>query len=318
MLEKTTRHARRDMVGARIALQPEEGDGYWGITRVRDDIYVVIQDFAYKEPRIEAMGGDGLIQFNFRLSGDLSLGVCANEPLRLTRPSLFLWSQPPGIVVKEWTAPKAHERAVSVSVRPQYLIEHLVGSLADVPAPLRSFFCGGSSEPNFLQLPLTADMFEIVIALVENSHEGVRSLVYIEAKALELLCEAMLEVGRNGDAAQEQYSERELRCLHAARDMLTRRLGSPPTIEQVARFVGMNETMLMRSFRAVFGETLFDFSVRCRMQHALTLLRQRRLPVSRVAEAVGYQHQTSFSTAFRRHFGARPRDIRPIKHGPDS
>jgi len=29
----------------------------------------------------------------------------------------------------------------------------------------------------------------------------------------------------------------------------------------------MNETALKRGFKAVFGETLFDFSVRCRMQH---------------------------------------------------
>lgn len=49
------------------------------------------------------------------------------------------------------------------------------------------------------------------------------------------------------------------------------------------------------------------------MQHALTLLRERRLAVVRIAESVGYSHQTSFATAFRRHFGMRPRDVRPAK-----
>lgn len=49
------------------------------------------------------------------------------------------------------------------------------------------------------------------------------------------------------------------------------------------------------------------------MQHALTLLRERRLAVARIAESVGYSHQTSFATAFRRHFGMRPRDVRPAK-----
>jgi AraC-like DNA-binding protein len=78
----------------------------------------------------------------------------------------------------------------------------------------------------------------------------------------------------------------------------------------VARATGLNETTLKRGFKAIFGETLFEFSVRCRMQHALKLLRHQHLPVKRVAEATGYRHHTSFATAFLRHFGTRPKDIR--------
>ena len=72
----------------------------------------------------------------------------------------------------------------------------------------------------------------------------------------------------------------------------------------------MNETTLKHGFKSLFGETIFDFSVRCRMQRALTLLREQRMPVAEVGAAVGYRHQTSFATAFRRHFGMRPKDVR--------
>jgi transcriptional regulator GlxA family with amidase domain len=58
---------------------------------------------------------------------------------------------------------------------------------------------------------------------------------------------------------------------------------------------------------------MFDFSVRCRMQHALNLLRDKRWPVEKVAEAVGYAHATSFATAFRRQFDMRPIDVRRVK-----
>jgi hypothetical protein len=66
----------------------------------------------------------------------------------------------------------------------------------------------------------------------------------------------------------------------------------------------LNETTLKRGFRVIFGETVFEFSLRCRVQHALALalIRDQRQPVARMAEAVGYSHQTSFATAFRRHF----------------
>jgi len=50
------------------------------------------------------------------------------------------------------------------------------------------------------------------------------------------------------------------------------------------------------------------------MQHALTLFRERSLSVAQVADAVGYRHQTSFATAFRRHFGMRPKDVRRTRN----
>ena len=87
-------------------------------------------------------------------------------------------------------------------------------------------------------------------------------------------------------------------------------LAPAPTIRQVARVAGMNETTLKRGFKAVYGETVSDFSVRCRMQHALTLLRDQQVSVKRVAAACGYRHQTSFATAFGQHFGLRPSDLR--------
>jgi AraC-like DNA-binding protein len=313
LVQHITRHATRSLLGARVALAPSEGEGYWDFTRIRDEVYVIVQNYSFKDPRVELMGGDGLLQFNFRLSGDTTLGVVRKQPLRLTRPSLFIWNQPRGTEVSEWIAPSAHERAVSISVRPNFLIEHLLTSRADVPEQLKSFVDARQPQANYLQLPLTAHMFNLASQMVNHRHTGALALVYVEAMALQLLCEAMLSFSGLPLVPDEQYTERELRCLNAARDLLMRQFSPPPTIRQVARAAGMNETTLKRSFKSVFGETVADFGVRCRMQYAVTLLRDKRLPAARVAETVGYRHQTSFATAFRRHIGVRPRDVMPGK-----
>jgi AraC-like DNA-binding protein len=92
-----------------------------------------------------------------------------------------------------------------------------------------------------------------------------------------------------------------------------KQLSPAPTISKAARVAGMNETSLKQGFKSVYGETIFDFSLRCRMQHALSMLRERRMPIARIAESVGYAHQTSFATAFRRHFGVSPREMRPLR-----
>jgi AraC-like DNA-binding protein len=137
--------------------------------------------------------------------------------------------------------------------------------------------------------------------------------VYTEGLTLQLLASAIASFYTLSDAPSEEYSERELRSLHTAKAALMRQFAPAPTIAKLARSVGLGESTLMRGFKAVFGETIFDFSLRCRMQHALHLLRDRRCSVASASEAVGYGHPTSFATAFRRHFGMRPIDVKRVK-----
>jgi AraC-like DNA-binding protein len=308
--ERVLRHPELDLFGARVSLQPGEGEGYWELTRIRNEIYIITQNFSYRDPRLEIVPGDGLVQFNFRLSGDLTIAVKRSVPLRINRPSLLVWNQQQGSEVSEWTAPSARERAVSISVPAGFLVENFLPANAEVPEQLQAFVAPGSRQVNHCQLPLSAKMFELANSIVNNPHAGSLALIYTEAIALELLCCAVDGFASLPSSPNERYSQRELKCLQEAREFVIHHLAPAPTIRQLARATGLNETTLKRGFKAIFGETLFEFSVRCRMQHALKLLRDQQLPVKRVAEATGYRHHTSFATAFLRHFGTRPKDIR--------
>jgi AraC-like DNA-binding protein len=309
-VERIVRHPQLDLFGARVSLQPGEGEGYWELTRIRNEIYVITQNFSYRDPRLEIVPGDGLVQFNFRLSGDLTIAVKRSVPLRINRPSLLVWNQQRGSEVSEWTAPSARERAVSISLPPDFLVENFLPTHAAVPEQLQAFIAPGGREVNHCRLPLSAQMFELANGIVNNPHVGSLALIHTEAIVLELLCCAMESFASLPSSPNERYSQRELKCLQVAREFVIHQLAPAPTIRQVARAAGLNETTLKRGFKAIFGETLFEFSVRCRMQHALKLLRDQQLPVKRVAEVTGYSHHTSFATAFLRHFGSRPKDIR--------
>ena len=148
-------------------------------------------------------------------------------------------------------------------------------------------------------------------SLVE--HSGTLALIYTEALVLELLCCAVKSFSALSGAPTEEYTERELKCLHMARNMLIKQLAPPPTISQLARTVGMGKSTLTKGFKAVFGETILDFSLSCRMRHAMALMRDQRLSVAKASEAAGYAHPTSFTTAFRRYFGMRPIEVRRVK-----
>jgi AraC-like DNA-binding protein len=308
-IERISRHPHRKLIGARISLAPEEGEGYWDCTRIGEDVYVIIENFAYKDPRVELVPGDGLVQLYFKLTGDLTMSISRTEPLRLNRPSLLIYRQPEGVDISEWTEPSAHERCVAVTIKPEFLVNNFFGLSLESFRHLRDFLSATTDEFRYLQVPLSSEMFALADKLVKNPHTGIIGLVFTEAVTMELLCSAIASFDSLSGMTTEHYTQRELTCLNRARAFLMKQLAPAPTIRQVARIAGMNETTLKRSFKAVFGETVFDFSIRCRMQHALTLLRDQRIPVARVAEASGYRHQTSFTAAFRRHFGLRPKDV---------
>lgn len=312
-VERLVRHKKRDIVSARVTLTPEEGEGYWELTRIRNDIYVLVLNFLYKNARFELVPGDGLIQFNFKLSGDMTFAPSLTEPLRFNRPSLLLWAQSPGCDINEWTAPCAHERQISISVRPGYLMEQFLTSVVELPDQLRSFISDPCGTISYYQLPLTSEMFAAASKLMKNPFKGKLALLYTEALVTEMLCTAIDGFCSLPPAAGEAYTERTLKCLQNARSILVQQFAPVPTIRELAKVVGMAETALTRGFKAVYGETVFDFSVRCRMQQALRLLREQHLSVDKVSEAVGYSHPTSFATAFRHHFGMRPSEVRHVK-----
>ena len=303
-------HAGRDLFGARVALGTDEGEGYLDFTRIRDDIFLVIENFSYNDSRFEISPSDDLVQFYFKLSGDLTMDVSKDKRLHLSRPSLLISHLPQGAQFTQSLAPRAHERSVALNVRPSFLADTFLLPDANEPNRLDSLFRNpASSSIQHCLLPLTAEMFALATKLVDQKLEGPLGLVNAEGMALQLLCTAVASIGALLDETNEEYTDRELRCLQAARVLVVNRIANPPTIKQVARAAGLNENTLKRGFKQLFGTTIFDLSVRIRMEHALVMLRERKKPVAEVATAVGYTHQTSFATAFRRHFGVSPRSV---------
>lgn len=307
------RHSARDLTSARVVLTPEEGEGFWELIRIRHELYLIISDFTYREPRFELVPGDDLVQFNFNLSGDMNYSAGQPEPLRFNRPSLHIWRQPRDVDMQEWTAANAHHRMVAISVHPELLRAQWLDAAAPVPLRLVAFLSQSGKSADYCHLPLTARMIEIASSLIDNAYDGLLYLLNAEAIARQLLCAAIDTLKTSPEAPMPSVGDRELKALSQAREILSRKFASPPTLSRVARQVGLSERTLTAGFKAVYGETLFDFTLHCRMQHAMTLLRDRHWSVDRTSEAVGYSQPTSFATAFRRHFGLRPIDVKRLK-----
>lgn len=98
----------------------------------------------------------------------------------------------------------------------------------------------------------------------------------------------------------------DLEKVHAARAYIFDHLDKSISVRMLARVAGLNERKLKLGFHTLYQTTVGGFLREERMLRALALLKEKKMPVARVAAAVGYRHAPNFSDAFRRHFGHPP------------
>jgi len=81
-------------------------------------------------------------------------------------------------------------------------------------------------------------------------------------------------------------------------------------LSELARLCGISESTLVRSFRALTGDSLTDYLIKLRLEKGATLLRESESTVLEIALSVGFQSSSYFSRMFRRKFKLSPRDYR--------
>lgn len=80
----------------------------------------------------------------------------------------------------------------------------------------------------------------------------------------------------------------------------------PWSLESLAGEAGLSRSAFAARFTQVMGETAMAYVTSWRMDLAARLVRERSLPLARVAERVGYRSEAAFNRAFRRAHGVTP------------
>ncbi len=90
-------------------------------------------------------------------------------------------------------------------------------------------------------------------------------------------------------------------------------VGQPLHLAEMARMAHCSTFHFHRIFKAMTGETLKSFTVRIRMEHAATLLKNTDYDAAEIGHRVGYEFPESFSRAFQHHYGRSPSQFRGEK-----
>lgn len=82
------------------------------------------------------------------------------------------------------------------------------------------------------------------------------------------------------------------------------------SLRALAEQVNQSESALSREIKHLFGFTFKELLLQKRFERAVQLLEQTDLPVSEIADAVGYENTSFFHRRFRTMYGMSPKDYR--------
>lgn len=178
----------------------------------------------------------------------------------------------------------------------------LLRALGHTAASLRR--CSDVIRKPWQITPAATDLLRDVLGCPARDDVG---QAYLAARSQQLLCESLFALTEVRPVANLPNRTRDL--MYRARAILEGDPAKHHTLSSLARSLGLNRTLLAESFRAEFGETVFSFLQKERLRRAWSLLKTPGHGVASVAAQVGYRNATSFTRAFKTHYGITPRHV---------
>jgi len=100
------------------------------------------------------------------------------------------------------------------------------------------------------------------------------------------------------------------RHLMKAKDLADLRYSEPLGVDDMAAAAGLSRAHFSRAFRKEFGESPHVYLLTRRLERAAALLRNTDRSVAEICFEVGLSSLGSFTTSFKRMFGATPTEYR--------
>jgi AraC-like DNA-binding protein len=287
-----------------INYESETMQGRQWMCRPRPDLCAMVSALTRTPVLNYAMTGDALLVVQLRLSGYAIHGEQVDENTASAMITYF----PPGTRMP-WQLPRVGPWYTIAIFGTLEAIEQQWGlgpamaqALDHTPATLQQ--CTQIIRKPWM---ITQGATEVLRDVLAFRFTGAVGRAYIQARAQQLLCEALIGMS---DACRRRPSlARTRQLVQRARAIIANNPERPHTLQSLSRSLGLNRTLLAEGFHAEFGETVFAFLQRERLRRAWTLLENASERVASVAARVGYRDAASFTRAFKAHYGVTPRHV---------
>lgn len=136
--------------------------------------------------------------------------------------------------------------------------------------------------------------------------------LYFKSKVLELLYLIFDNLLSRVDEPQRVINGDDGTQLYHLRSLILSDLSVPPRLSELAEEIGMSETKMKQLFKQVFGDTIYNYYQKARMEEAAFQLKQSGQTVADIGYGLGFTNLSHFSRMFQRYYQTSPKKYQSV------
>jgi len=199
-----------------------------------------------------------------------------------------------------------HHQFVTLEFSREHLQKQFLRNEADLEPEIRRIVFRDENQNVVAPArPMTMQQRSVVATLAEPPVAKAAQVLWYQGKALELMAH-FLFAPKNPEFFCMRQKRVARERVERTKELLTRDVANPPTLEMIGQEVGCSPFYLSRIFSREVGLTIPQYLRNLRMERAAKLLRTGRYNVTEAATEVGYSSLSHFSKAFCETIGCCP------------
>lgn len=129
---------------------------------------------------------------------------------------------------------------------------------------------------------------------------------YIRVKVLEMLLVLTGFDMMENKSEHIYFPEAQIDTVKQIHTFLKEHYKEHYTIEQLSEHFEMSPTVLKKCFKGVYGDSIYSYMKKYRLQIAERLLKENELSIGEIASQIGYLNPNKFTSAFCDEYGMPP------------
>ncbi len=309
---KTSQHPDPNDALDRIYQYPKLlGEGYWRIIELRPGLELSIGDLQLHDHFItEHPEDEEWLEYHFHFSGQ-------HEDCYTSLGDGQYYFTGSGLIPKRKNICYEKQPFLEVGffMQPELMRSFAGNNEGLLPKELQHLIREPNEQTYHRSGTATQTMQKVAQQILNYPYQGVAKRIYLESKVLELLGILVAqEVDiHNGNTNLHPLRPDVIDRIHYAKEIILQKLDNPPSLNELARLVGLNECSLKQGFRSCFGTTVFGYIRNHKLEQARKLLEAGEMNITEIAYAMGYTSRSPFAAAFRKQFGVNPKQYQKLR-----
>lgn len=161
-----------------------------------------------------------------------------------------------------------------------------------------------------IQLDMKLDNYQQIIPLLIEATQIPRKNTLRAIFRKEQLMDQILDLTFQGAIGKKVRTNQHL--ITEIEDYIHNNFEKKITLKSLSDYAGKTPQQLSYLFHQYTGMRPIDYLIRCRIEHALLLLKEDAYSIQEISNMVGYSDPLYFSRLFKKHIGYPPSKIKTI------